>query len=107
MDGKNFILKLTDIVKYVGDGVRSYEEGERVYFANHILYCGITKKILNETHIFALCLKSTSSYDIPYEINVIIKRLNSEINLKCICACPAGLNGRCKHCVALLYFLQS
>lgn len=106
---KKFLLKFSDIVKYVGDGARSYEEGERVYLANHLIFCGITKQFLNETQIFALCLKSTTpSNDIPYEINcVIINRTKFEVNITCKCACPAGLSGKCKHCVGLLYLLQS
>ena len=58
LENKRFLMKFTDIIRYLGDGIRPYEEGERVFLSNRIIYCGISisKKLLHETHIFALCV---------------------------------------------------
>ena len=42
---KSFI-DLSDTIRYIGNGtIRPYVEGERVYKANHIIFCGLAKEI--------------------------------------------------------------
>lgn len=108
IEKNRFLLKFTDIIKYIGDGLRPIEEGEQVFLANHIFCVGIIKEVLNETHVFGLCLRSLRpTEEIPYEINVIVKKMRFEVEIECKCQCPSGSNGKCKHCVGLLYYLQA
>ena len=72
--GDSFLINITDILTYVGTGLRPYKEGERVFKANHVIFCGITKQNSNETRIFALCLKSTALHDRPHEVNIEISK---------------------------------
>ena len=105
---RKFLLKFTDIIRYIGDGVRCYIKGERLYLANHVLFCGITEEILDKTHVFALCIKSTDVNGMPYQLNIELKCCINETKIeKCNFECPAGSLGKCKHCVAVLYFLQA
>ena len=39
MNVKKSFIDLSDIIRYIGNETRPYMEGERVYKANHIIFC--------------------------------------------------------------------
>ena len=45
MNVEKSFIDLSDIIRYIGNGTRPYVEGERVYKANHIIFCGLAKEI--------------------------------------------------------------
>lgn len=106
MQAEHHFVNFSNIVEYVGAGVRPYEEGERVYNANHVLFCGITEKKTNESHFIALCLKSSALSEAPHEIKVVLTKINKKLTINCHCSCVAGQLGKCKHSVAVLMYLS-
>ena len=46
MNVEKSFIDLSDIIRYIGNGTRPYVEGERVYKANHIIFCGLAKEIM-------------------------------------------------------------
>ena len=65
------------ILKCIDTGIRSYQEGERVFNAKHVIYCGIRADYLKEKQFLALCLKSSALSDMPHEVNVKIINENN------------------------------
>ena len=47
MNVEKSFIDLSDIIRYTGNGTRPYMEGERVYKANHIIFCGLAKESNN------------------------------------------------------------
>ena len=45
MNVEKSFIHLSDIIRYIGNGTRPYMEGERVYKANHVIFCGLAKEI--------------------------------------------------------------
>ena len=51
MNVEKSFIDLSDIIRYIGYGTRSYVEGERVYKANHIIFYGLAKEIMIAWHL--------------------------------------------------------
>ena len=57
-----FLINLTDLFNYAGEGSRKYIEGENVVNAHHLMYNGITGDDEEKTSLIFLCLKSSDLY---------------------------------------------
>lgn len=106
----SFILNIADVVKFVGDGDRKYVEGQHVLDAQHLMYCGITKKMQSGLEILGLCLQSSGlNTKPPHELKLVVNYemtpQGPSTKIACTCSCIAGLLGNCKHSVALLVHL--
>ena len=107
MNVEKSFIDLSDIIRYIGNGTRPYVEGERVYKANHIIFCGLAKESNDcSSEIIALCLKTSGLQESPHEIRVKISSNADENIIKCVCSCKAGVLGKCKHSVAVLIHLH-
>lgn len=100
-DKNSSLINLSSIIAYIGQGLRPYEEGLRLYNDKHVLYRGISAENLTKTEVIALCTKSSAIHEHPHEIKVV-----KENDLSCTCSCKAGSLGKCKHCVAVLIYLN-
>lgn len=100
-----FVINISELFSYGGDGLRKYEEGEELYKRKHIMYCGITKKEENITEFLVLCIKSSDLWGDPHELNLKINTVNEKKIIKVHCSCPGGTTGQCKHSIAALIFL--
>ena len=38
----SFLLNVSDVLNYVGEGSRQFIEGENIMNSNHLMYCSIT-----------------------------------------------------------------
>ena len=101
-ENNDFLINLNNIIAYIGQGLRPYEEGKRMYTANHVLYCGISAYNSGKTEVIALCIQSSAMHENPHEVKVVIK----ENDLSYTCFCKAGNLGKCKYCVAVLIYLN-
>lgn len=78
------IVEIFELINFIGNGSRPFEEGCKIVISNHILLCGYYNKNnnLNSDHYFALCLQSSlTAY--PHEINIEIKNSNNTKKNKC------------------------
>ena len=54
MQNPKYFVNLWDILKCIGTGTRSYQEGGRVFNAKHVIYCGLRADYLKEKQFLAL-----------------------------------------------------
>ena len=88
-------VRISDIFQYVGKRVRPLREGEAVFFAGHVVRCGM----LNEESI----LQSSGIKDKPHTVTIhFISKNTHEWN--CKCTCKAGEGAFCKHIIATLLY---
>ena len=95
-------VSMAHIVAHIGDGKRCWEEGEAVLKAKHIVTCGVVGKSNSELKIMALCAQTSCLRAKPHEIVVTVTQTGFKIS----CSCKAGQSQRCKHCVAVLLYLN-
>ena len=101
------ILEIFEIMKYVNEGCRPFEEGCRIVNSNHILLCGQCGTVNTETEkYFALCLQTSSLSSYPHEINIEISKFENQQKIIAPCTCKAGNSGKCKHIVGVLLILN-
>lgn len=91
-------------MNYIGKGKRTFVEGERVLNAHHLILCGFTSRVNQHLRIFALCSKTSGLKELPHELKFLIDKDKNSLSEKC--SCVAGVEGKCKHGVALLLFLN-
>lgn len=101
MEQKEHLVKLSSIFAYIGNGLRVYEEGEKVLNANHIMFCGKTLFNSKRLEIFALCIQTSNVHGNPHELNLKVNFLTRSV-IECRCSCVAGAEGKCKYSLALL-----
>lgn len=94
------MVKLIDILTYVGIGVRPIKEGEAVLDAEHITLCG---KLPNG-QVIAHCMQSSQMSAKPHQIKLVLT--NECKNWVCSCTCKAGAGGKCKHIIAALLYIN-
>ena len=71
MNVEKSFIDLSDIIRYIGNGTRPYVEGERVYKANHIIFCGLAKERNDcSAEIITLCSKTLGSQESSHEVRV-------------------------------------
>ena len=51
----SFLLNVSDVLNYAGEGNRKFIEGENIVNSNHLMYCGITNECYEETTLIFLC----------------------------------------------------
>jgi hypothetical protein len=75
---------------------------EAVYNANHIIELGVSSydPIKKISHIFAVCLRSSSVTTSPHQINITTHQDFSKWDINYSCA--AGKGKKCKHIYAVL-----
>ena len=99
---EGFSISLGDILDYVGDKKRCLKEGEAVVNARHLLAVGVVARNPAEVTIKAFCAQSAHIRDKPHEI--LLHMTMNKFSVKC--SCKAGLSEQCKHCVALIIFVN-
>ena len=99
---ESFEVSYGDIFEYVGDKKRCLKEGEAVFNAGHVLACGVKSKSEDIIELSAFCAQSSSLRDKPHELNVVIRKEGFKVS----CSCKAGMSEMCKHCVAVLIYLN-
>ena len=68
----SFLLNVSDILNYAGEGSRKFIEGKSIVNSNHLMYCSITYEFDEETTLIFLSVKSSYLFGSPHEIDVII-----------------------------------
>ncbi|XP_067143340.1 uncharacterized protein [Centruroides vittatus] len=106
----NFIL-LSEILKYAAcsSSSRNFIEGEQLLLAGHVILCGIIEKNEQDrsVHFCALCLQTSALTSVPHRITGFLKFIDLSYKIDSItCSCKAGQSGKCKHCLAVLLFLN-
>ena len=99
---EGFRVSMLSIVKYVGDRKRCWKEGEAVLYAGHILMCGVKVVSENDVTITSLCAQSSNVRGKPHEVGMKITRNGFSVS----CSCKAGLSSKCKHCIAVLLYVN-
>lgn len=93
------LVNLGSLYTHIGGGTQCYKAGKEVLKAGHVIVCGWTKSEPPILQILALCLQSTGVRKSPYELNLTL----DDGDIKDMrCQCAAGINGKCKHSVAVL-----
>lgn len=106
----DFLITLPELVAYCEatggeDRVRMYVEGQNVFAAHHLIFCGQEKNDNLGVKIVALCLQTTDWDSYPHEL-ILTQKKGKFKNLKVTCSCKAGSSECCKHCVALLLHIS-
>ncbi|XP_058451514.1 uncharacterized protein LOC131430560 [Malaya genurostris] len=96
---ENILVRLEDILEYVGDSVRPIREGLAVLSANHIVCIGYTGRSGAHVLVKGYVLQSSHPGGIPHEVSLKICENHPLWDLNC--SCKAGTR-RCKHIVACL-----
>ena len=104
-------LSLVDILKYVeGDqGSRNLTEGEAVLNAGYLIACGRSaeESTGNVWKVLALCLQTSALTSPPHTINATFTLDGDSVTISdIVCSCKAGQGKQCKHCVAVLLFIN-
>ena len=97
-----FKISYQDIFEYVGDKKRCLKEGEAVFSADHILACGVKMKSETSIEIRAFCAQTSSLRSKPHELVAIVRKDGFTVS----CSCKAGMSETCKHCIAVLIYLN-
>jgi len=103
------IVSISDVVEAINDGIRCLIEGERVLDAKMLITVGrLASSDESLLKVWALCLQSSSTMSgAPHVLEASIKlRTISKRVLKLSCSCKAGKSEKCKHCIALLMYLN-
>lgn len=102
-------LPVDVLVNFVGGDItkRSYVEGKRLYEANHLIICGVTKSDATNMHLKGKCLQTSNVKGEPHTIDMrlTVEEDEKKITVKGICSCKAGKAEKCKHIVCMLYHL--
>ncbi|XP_043469594.1 uncharacterized protein LOC122503202 [Leptopilina heterotoma] len=100
-------LSISEICKFSDctPSSRNFVEGERVWQADHIIFCGQQDSDETSIKIISFCLQSSNLKSAPHQIKGEINLCGSII--KMTCSCKAGLSEKCKHIVAVLLHLNS
>ncbi|KAJ8685150.1 hypothetical protein QAD02_020943 [Eretmocerus hayati] len=102
----SYLISVSDVLTYAGDGVRKFVEGEAVADANHIMYMGITLESFSKIELLSLCVKSSDLFGAPHELLLNISRdKDGNKSLLCKCSCIAG-SPTCKHIIGSLTYLM-
>ncbi|KAK3910138.1 Hemogen [Frankliniella fusca] len=102
------LVSISDVVEATLDRSRCLIEGERVLDGNMLITVGSTglsdRKILR---VWALCLQSSTLTAPPHvlELSLNLKTIYNRV-VDISCSCKAGKSEKCKHCIALLMFLN-
>ncbi|XP_058828116.1 uncharacterized protein LOC131688009 [Topomyia yanbarensis] len=96
---EDIVIRLEDVLEYVGDSVRPIREGLAVLSANHIVCIGYTSRSGMYIHAKGYVLQSSHPGGIPHEVSLKICQNHQFWDLNC--SCKAGTR-RCKHIVACL-----
>ena len=70
----SFLLNVSDVLNYAGEGSRKFIEGENTLISNNLMYCSITYESDEETTLIFLCVKSSDLFGSSHEIEVIITK---------------------------------
>ncbi|XP_076095702.1 uncharacterized protein LOC143066777 [Mytilus galloprovincialis] len=107
-------IEIGDILVYMlnycgwsGDKLKSYkrDNGYQLFQANHIDSVKISPQFDgNCYYVGGTCVPETRQKECPYDVWILV-RPSGEI-VSGGCSCVAG-NGACKHCIALLFSIES
>ena len=78
--GMSFLLNVSDILNYAGEGCRKIFVGKNIVNSNHLMYCSITYECDEETTLIFLCVKSSDLFGSSHEIKWL--SLKIQINIK-------------------------
>ena len=72
--GMSFLLNVSDILNYAGEGSRKFIKGKNIVNSNHLMHCSITYEWDEETTLIFLCVKSSDLFGSWHRIEVIITK---------------------------------
>jgi len=96
------IITFSEIVDFVGDYSRPLKEGSLAM--DSIVTYGLSGEDRTKLEFFALCMSLTNPRKAPYEVNIIIDKVDNSLN--CSCACKAENIEHCKHVIGFLMVLE-
>lgn len=107
-NGIMVLVSISDVVEATQNRTRCLIEGEQVLDGNMLITVGSLgmsdAKVLK---VWALCLQSSTLSDTPHVIQVSLNLRTIYKRIVSIsCSCKAGQSEKCKHCIALLMYLN-
>ncbi|XP_034241197.1 uncharacterized protein LOC117645249 [Thrips palmi] len=102
------LTSISDVVGATNEGIRCLIEGERVLEGKMLITVGSLGVSDNRVlKVWALCLQSSTLSGAPHVIEASLNlRSTSKRVVKIKCSCKAGQSEKCKHCIALLMYLN-
>lgn len=97
------LVEISKIFEYVDGHKRPLVEAEMLIKAGYVIKCGILRRNEEVYQIGALCLQSSNIHGKPHDIKMFIRK---EGFCDVHCTCKGGINGKCKHSVAVLLLLS-
>jgi hypothetical protein len=81
------------------------KKGFKLVLSNHVFNVKEEQEDGKPTIIYARCVRQASVTKEPYKLRFVLDT-DRKIS-KCQCSCIAGINGNCKHCAALVNYINN